>query len=132
MNGLKTSTLLIAYVVVIAAVAAESQLGSGSIVNRVVETLAFVSALLTCVQFDSEDPPRRPWMLLALALVPIGRIAGYLSLTAMGVPLQHPALIASNLLYIAAVFNFGQVLRSSGLVPRLRDPENRVALRAGW
>lgn len=134
MNGLKTSTLLIAYVVVIAAVAAESQFGSGSIVNRVVEMLAFVSALLTCVQFDRDDPPRRPWMLLALALalVPIGRIAGYLSLTAMGVPLQHPALIASNLLYIAAVFNFGQVLRSSGLVPRLRDPENRSALRAGW
>lgn len=134
MNGIKTSTLLIAYAVVIAAVVAESQLGEGSIANRVVETLAFVSVLLTSLQFDRDDPPRRPWMLLAIALglVPIGRIAGYLSLEALGIPLQHPALIASNLLYIAAVFNFGRVLRSSGLVPRLHDPENRGALRAGW
>jgi len=134
MNGLKTSTLLIAYAVVIVAVTAESQFGSGSVVNRIVEMLAFVSVLLTSLQFDSDDPPRRPWMLLAIALglVPLGRIAGYLSLEAMGVPLQHPALIASNILYIAAVFNFGRVLRSSGLVPRLHDPENRGALRTGW
>ncbi len=134
MNGLKTSTLLIAYGVVIVVVAVEQILGTTSVVNRVVEMLAFVSVLLTAVQFDSEDPPRKPWMLLAIAfaLVPLGRIAGYLSLEMMGVPLQHPALITSNLLYIAAVFSFGRVLRSSGLVPSLRDPENRGALRLGW
>ncbi len=135
MNGLKTSTLLIAYLLVAVICVVEWQVGTGSsVTNRVVEMLAFVSVLLTALQFDSDDPPRKPWLQLAIAFafVPMGRAAGYLNLEMMGVPLQHPALIVSNVLYVLAVYNFGRVLRSSGLTPHLRDPENRNALRIGW
>lgn len=93
----------------------------------VVDALACVAALTAATSFAAADPPRRPWLLRAVALGLVFLAHAVLRLGIAGEPrLDHLMLITANLLGVTAMIGFFEVVRSSGLAEPLSPGERRL------
>jgi hypothetical protein len=97
--------------------------------QRGVEVWTGLVALAVVLQFSAGDPPRRPWGLMALAMltIPMVRAADDHGVLVGGVSLAHLLLIFGNLALAGAPVGFARVLGSSELLSeRTQDARGRV------
>lgn len=92
--------------------------GAGDAWQRGVEVAAVALCSAVVAQFSPGDPPRRPWLVLtvALALIPVVRLASSFGWELAGVSLQNLVLILGNLVFAAVMPAFARVLGSSDLL----------------
>jgi hypothetical protein len=85
--------------------------------QRVIEAIPAICAIFAALSFERGDPPLRPWVILAIALlaVPLARLSLHFDLRLGDAKVGHIFLIASNFLCIAAIAGFRRVLVSTGL-----------------
>ncbi|MDC0723281.1 hypothetical protein [Nannocystis bainbridge] len=93
------------------------------------EIVGTFGAVLAATRFSRGDPPRRPWLLraVALGLVALAHALQRLDLVA-GHRLDYVLLIVANILGACALLGFLRVLRRSGLTIPLRRRERLVAV----
>jgi hypothetical protein len=99
--------------------------------QRGVEVAAAVLCGAVVASFSRDDPPRRPWLLvtIALALVPGIRLASAYGWGVGGLSLQNLLLILGNLVFAAVMPVFARVLGSSDLLSeRTGEARNRALL----
>jgi hypothetical protein len=99
--------------------------------QRGVEVAAALLCCAVVTSFSADDPPRRPWLLLAvaLALVPVIRLASAYDWAVAGVSAQNLMLIAGNLMFASVMPAFARVLGSSDLLSeRTGEARNRALL----
>lgn len=113
---------LLALVLVLAGL----HLGVDALAAEVVGTFG---AVLAATSFGPGDPPRRPWLLRAVAL---GLVVTAHALQRQGLVtvhrLDYVLLIVANVLGALALLGFLRVLRRSGLTVPLRPGERVVAV----
>lgn len=137
MNGLNSlhplTALLLGAVAVGVRVLLDLQFGvaAGEVWQRSIEVLCGAVVVMVALQFSADDPPRRPWGLLgvAMALVPVIRLVSYLGLAVGDIKLAHLLLIGGNIIMAASVIGFGRVLGSSELLSE-RTAEDRLRATA--
>lgn len=104
---------------------------AGDAWQRGVEVASVALCAAVVAEFSAGDPPRRPWAVLtiALALIPVIRVASAFGWGAYGVSLQNLLLIAGNLAFAAVMPGFARVLGSSDLLSeRTGDARVKAAL----
>lgn len=96
----------------------------------VVDALAGGAALTAAVSFAASDPPRRPWLLRGAALGLVFSAHAVQRLGIAGEPrLGHAMLIVANLLGVAAMIGFFDVVRRSGIAePASRGERTLIAV----
>ncbi|PCC74406.1 hypothetical protein SAMN02745121_04505 [Nannocystis exedens] len=96
------------------------------------EVLGTIGAVLAVTRFSPGDPPRRPWLLraVALGLVVFAHVLQRLGLVTLH-RLDYVLLIVANILGALALLGFLRVLRQSGLTVPLRRGERVVAVLLG-
>ncbi|PCC66617.1 hypothetical protein SAMN02745121_00657 [Nannocystis exedens] len=92
--------------------------GAGDAWQRGIEVLVVALCAFVVYRFSAGDPPRRPWtvLLLAMAVVPLIRIATWQSWSIAGVQLQNILLIFGNIFFAGSIIGFGRVLGGSELL----------------
>lgn len=134
MNALRGLALLVCVLAVGGRYAAEALLGAGDAWHRSVEVLTAALGVIVVLRFKAGDPPRRPWSLLALALalIPMIRIASWQGWSVAEVQAKNILLIIGNILLASSIVGFGRVLGSSELLSeRTGGARARAALVIG-
>ncbi|WAS98466.1 hypothetical protein [Nannocystis punicea] len=118
MNAPRGPGLLLCAIAVGGRYAAEVLLGAGDAWQRGIEVLVVALCALVVLRFSAGDPPRRPWivLLLAMGVVPLIRIATWQGWSIAGVQLQNILLIFGNIFFAGSIVGFGRVLGSSELL----------------
>lgn len=120
MKSLGALPILLGFLALQGLAAIEFAIGGGqAFVPRLSEVLAGLGPLAAALSFDREDPPRRAWMILgvALSLVSLSRVIGYFGVGFGGVSGKLITVIISNILCVIGMFTLSRVLRGSGLTP---------------
>lgn len=107
--------------------ACEALWGAGDAWQRGIEVASALAGGAVVAHFTAGDPPRRPWLVLtlALALIPVIRLASWMQWSVAEVSLKSGILIVGNVIFAAAMLGFSRVLGSSDLLSE-RTAEARV------
>ncbi len=103
---------------------------AGDVWQRGLEVITAAVLAGVVLKFSADDPPRRPWLMLliAMALMPVIRLLGYYAVEIQGLRVAHLLLIFANFAMAFAVFDFGRVLGSSDLLSDRTTRERRRVL----
>ncbi len=107
--------------------ACEALWGAGDAWQRGIEVLTALACGAVVAGFTAGDPPRRPWIVLtlAMALIPVVRLVSWLQWSVAEVSLKSGLLIVGNVIFAGAMLQFSRVLGSSDLLSE-RTAEARV------
>lgn len=114
--------------------ACEALWGVGDGWQRAIEVVTVIASGAVVASFTAGDPPRRPWMVLtlALALIPVVRLMSWLHWSVAEVSLKSGILIVGNVIFAAAMLGFSRVLGSSDLLSeRTAEARARAMLTVG-
>lgn len=114
--------------------ACEALWGAGDAWQRGIEVLTALACGAVVAGFTAGDPPRRPWIVLtlAMALIPVVRLVSWLQWSVAEVSLKSGLLIVGNVIFAAAMLGFSRVLGSSDLLSdRTAEARTRAMLTVG-
>ncbi|HEY8377719.1 MAG TPA: hypothetical protein VIK91_14585, partial [Nannocystis sp.] len=102
--------------------------------QRGVEVVTAALCAAVVAGFHADDPPRRPWitLLVAMALIPLIRLSAWLGWRVADVQAYKLLLIVGNVFLAGTIIGFGRVLGSSELLSeRTGAARLRAALVVG-
>lgn len=114
--------------------AADVAFGGGDAWQRGVEVLTAALCAAVVAGFSADDPPRRPWvaLLVAMALIPLIRLSAWLGWDVFDVQVHKLLLIVGNVFLVGTIVGFARVLGGSELLSeRTGDARLRAALVVG-